>query len=534
MRKFVLPILACLFACTLVVASAQTSGFLETFDGTPAAPLPYTNPNSWDIFVQGFNQTNADAGIPAMRAQHGPNCEAPGFPYDSTNSHQLRTLADTVFICAGHVMTAPGLAGYAAAYLTPPAVVDFSGGSGTISWQMSTLRTAARDTVDVVITPWSQRSSMAYNNNDQHIPPNNIHVFLAGTNVFLVTQRVNGPLTYDESGQADQRIPGDDSTTWTQVFRRQNPPLDESPSRRDQFEIRLWAANGGPAADRISVCMPGYDSITSPGVFCWVNTTLRQPLDPNIWGGQAAVMFGHRVYNAEKSCTDDKIAEQAIGDIGHSPYGDLHCPPDTWHWDNVNFNPAVPYEIIHSVPSPLEIRSTSPTVVRFAKPAPAGAMLHFTQFGHTPDLQVSFNGGQSWEQARVQPANAPKNGASEENGEAIWTPIPAGVQQIMVRGSNGFWGGFGLVDFNIYGPPNRNLPPAPTAQPTATPIPVTATPVPQAPTSTPIPIPTSSQPTATIPPTWTPEPARTATPVPCEAVANQEGNVVTVLVCPTN
>src|SRR6185437_12879630 len=97
----------------------------------------------------------------------------------------MRSEADTVFICNDHVMTSPGLTGYGAIYMTPPAVADFSAGATTITWDMSTLRTSARDWVDVVLTPWDQQSQMAYNNNDQHIPPHNIHVTMAGTNAML-------------------------------------------------------------------------------------------------------------------------------------------------------------------------------------------------------------------------------------------------------------------------------------------------------------------------------------------------------------
>ena len=161
---------------------AQVAGFLETFDGTPAAPAAYTNPNNWDILSSGFNSNEPNL------AQHGPDCGTPGFPYTSTNSHLMTSPADMVFICNGHLMTSIGITGYGAVYMMPPALMDFRSGTATLRWDMSTLRTASRDWVDVVLTPYAQRQIFAYNNNDQHVPPDNIHIQVAGGgNVWLVS-----------------------------------------------------------------------------------------------------------------------------------------------------------------------------------------------------------------------------------------------------------------------------------------------------------------------------------------------------------
>lgn len=500
-RTLAAPVLTalCAFALVLTPTLAQSVAFLEAFDeGTPAAPLPYSNPQSWDIYVQGFDSTLAAQGIPSMRAQHGPGCEPPGFPYTSVNSHLLRTQADTVFVCNNHVMTAPGLAGYAAIYLTPPAVMDFSAGESVLRWDMSTLRTSARDWVDLVITPPGERSSLAFNNNDQHIPPDNIHIQLVGGgNVFFVYQRAGGPLQYD-GGAADVQLPGDTSTSWDDVFR--GAGLEQSPSRRDAFEVRL-------SRTHISLCMPGYHRPgQTSGAFCWVNAPLRVPLDPQVWHDQAIVEFGHRVYNAEKACIDDAS--------GHNAYGDEHCPPDTWHWDNVSIQPHVAFDLITSDPPGLELHTASPSRVHFRAPAPAGAMLSFAQFSHTPDLRVSYDGGSTWVAPRIQPSFAPNNGASEENGEAVFTPIPAGTQDVMVRGSNGFWGGFGAENFAIYGAPGgRPRPPTPTV----------STPVATA----------SATAVATATPTRTPAVAATPTLTPTVTVTSLATTTPTVMAPPT-
>jgi hypothetical protein len=501
--RFAAPLFALMISVAVVlVVSAQAGSFAEPFTGAPATPQPYTNPHSWDIFSQGFN--NSEVGASVQVGQHGPNCEAPGFPYTTSNTHPLRSDADTVFMCNDHVMTVLGLTGYGAIYMTPPAVADFSAGSAVISWDQSTLRTAARDWTDIVLTPPQERSNMAYNNNDQHIPIHNIHVSLAGTNVYLATQRTGGGTQYGQG--SDVQINGDGSTTWDQVFAAHG--LDESSVRRDTFQITLSRTN-------ISVCMPGY-SYQSQAQFCWIrNAPLPQPLDPAIWHNQAAVMINHRTYNPEKSCGVETMDQF---NIDHSDFGDLHCPPDTWHWDNVNINPAVGFQIIQTTVPNLTINTPSATRVDFTAAAPAGAMLEFVQFGHTPDLRVSYDSGATWVAPHIQPAIAPNNGASEENGEDIYTSIPAGTRSIMVRGSNGFWGSYGVQAFHIVGPPGGAvLPPVATATATATTAAAsTATPT-RTPVATATRTPTSTS-TPTVGPTSTPTatalPNATATPVP--------------------
>jgi hypothetical protein len=476
---------------------AQAGGFLTTFDGVPAAPAPYSNPANWDIFVQGFTQNESGNTVSggdsrgANIAQHGPNCEPPGYPYTAANSHIMRSEADTVFICNDHVMTSPGLTGYGAIYMTPPAVADFSAGATTITWDMSTLRTSARDWVDVVLTPWDQQSQMAYNNNDQHIPPHNIHVTMAGTNAMLGYERTNGGTQYNQG--TDVQINGDGSTTWDQVFAAQNPALVESAARRDTFQITLTRTT-------ISVCMPHYGYGGQP-VFCWMrNAQLPQALDPAVWHDHAAVEFNHRVYNAEKACIDNQSPPPANPldqfNIDHTGYGDSHCPNDTWHWDNVNIAPYLPFAISKSVPENFAQHSGGATTVNFQTASVAGSYLAFVQFGHTPDLRVSYNGGSTWQAPHIQPSIAPNNGASEENGEAVFDPMPAGVRSIMVRGSNGFWGTFEAQAFHLIGPPSGTA----STSSTSTPVP-TATNTPgSTPTSTPVPSSTPVSASPTVPP----------------------------------
>jgi hypothetical protein len=463
---------------------AQSAGFIETFDSAPATPADYTNPHNWDFMVFGVNERQPNL------AQHGPNCEAPGFPYTSTNSHRVANAGNAVFICNNHLMTSPGITGYGAVYMTPPAVADFSAGPATISWDQSTLRTSSRDWVYITLTPFMEHHEMPYLNVDQHIPAHNIRILLGGANTFILSEQVNGQ---------DVRIPQqDDYHTWQDVFHAQTPPLEESPTRRDTFQVTL-------DQNRISFCMPHYQGFNGDPTFCWArNVQLPQALSPSVWSNQASVQITHVVYNAEKACEDGALANgfdnNTVLDqfsIVHNAYGDANCPPNTWHWDNVSINPAVGYSVIQSSPQDFHTNTGSPTTVQFAQPAPAGAYLSFVSWGDTPQLAVSFNNGANWNAPRFQ---ASTSLAHPEVGENVFMPIPAGQRSIVVRGANGYWGTFEAQAFKIVSPPSGSPSVAPPSAPTSTP---TSTPV-TPPTATAVPTAAPAAPTPTnIPPSGT-------------------------------
>ncbi|HYK97538.1 MAG TPA: hypothetical protein VEU77_04015, partial [Candidatus Acidoferrales bacterium] len=145
-------------------AASAPGVFLETFDGAPGAPEPYANPHGWDITTTGLD--SRQAGTAVQVAQHGAMCGAPGFPYAGANTHPIAHDSDQVFICNNHLMTVNGLTGYGAIYMTPPAMADFSAGTARISFDMSTLRTAARDWVYFTLAPFEGHNKFAYNNQD--------------------------------------------------------------------------------------------------------------------------------------------------------------------------------------------------------------------------------------------------------------------------------------------------------------------------------------------------------------------------------
>jgi hypothetical protein len=403
-----------------IVGLASAAGlFLETFDGAPTAPLTYQNPHSWDIFSSGFNTLENGAAVQV--AQHGPACDRPGFPYTTSNTHPITSTADQVFICNNHLMTANGLTGYGAIYMVPPALADFSAGTAVLRWDMSTLRTAARDWVYFTLMPFDGHNKFSYNNNDQAVAPDNIDIKLAGPNVFQATQRVGGG--------GDIAIGGDGFTTWDMVQAANG--LTEDAARRDTFEIDL-------SSTHLRVCITGNNtgqSYTYQGRsgFCWVDSDLPTPLNAAVWHGQAVFLMTHVTYNAEKSCS---AAEDQFF-IVHNPVGDAQCPPDTWHWDNVSINPAVAFTILNPQQRFAEFSDPGgANTVTFAQPAPAGAHLSFVAAGDCNGQRFSVDGGATWIAALPQPATTQCQ--HPENGGEYWTPIPQGATSVKFTGQRGF------------------------------------------------------------------------------------------------
>jgi hypothetical protein len=452
MRFSAATVLSLVVTAAIVTLASAAGLFLESFDGAPSAPQTYSNPHNWDIFPSGLD--TRENGTYAQLAHHGPACDRPGYPYTSANSHPLVSTQDQVFICNNHLMTANGLTGYGAIYMVPPAMADFSGGTTKVSWDMSTLRTAARDWVYFTLMPFDGHNKYAYNNNDQAVPPNNVNIKLEGENRFVVTQRVGGG--------GDVTISGDAFTTWDMIQAANGVSPDAA--RRDSFEIDL-------SSTHLRVCLNGNNAgqtYTYQGRsgFCWVDSDLPTPLSSSVWRNQAVFMMTHVTYNPEKSCSSGE--DQFF--IVHNPTGDANCPPDTWHWDNVNITPAVQFTIINPQQQFAAFADPGGTnTVTFATPAPAGAHLSYVAAGDCTQQRFSVDGGAHWTNAVAQPATTQCQ--HPENGGEYWTAIPAGTTSVKFTGQAtfGVWSAAGIAIWAL-GQPQPGSPPA-APQPPGQPVP---------------------------------------------------------------
>lgn len=373
--------------------------FLETFSGTPSRPTPFVSP-SWTLNVHSRDASTWER-IEPMQAHHSATCEGP------PTTHTVTSYDDTIFICRDHVMTALNASGYGLLYMTPNAMVDFSRGTASISFDMSTFRASGRDWIDIWVTPWGDNLAVPYNPGEgevdlQGAPVNAIHIELdRGCNRFHVSAFVNGRDTVNETSFC-----GFDPE-WDNV-------LEPDASRRDRFELLI-------SQDHIQFWMPDYGLVLAEADIS-VNFT------------QGVVQLGHHSYNPAKDCG-----------TANSRMNASTCGPTTWHWDNVRITPAVAFDMNHG-----DRRMVQRTgdVVTFDEPAAQGSNLRFSGQG---TIELSFDGGRTWERAHKQ-QSVLYSSYHAEHASSYWHPVPAGATSVEFRFSPDGWyeGPYHARDFVIW------------------------------------------------------------------------------------
>jgi hypothetical protein len=347
--------------------------FRETFDGTPARPQPW-QPATWDVTVHSRARSSWYE-LPAIHAGHGNDCSAP------PNNHLISAYEDAVFICRDHVMTAIDGAGYGTIVLTPNQLVDFSDGEAVVRFDVSTLRTSSRDWIELWLTPYDENLQLPTGHTvDLNGPPRN------AVRIAMTRNDSGGFNTSVYRNFESQKIEEGGNADAYEEF------LTPSATRRDTFELRI-------SRTHIAFGMPAYDK-------WWVDSKI-----PALGWSQAVVQLGHYSYTPGKGCDT--------------------CGPNTWHWDNVEIQPAVPFTLVRAHERYADRESPQ---VRLARAAPANGRLRFAGIGTS--LEVSFDGGATWQAA--QPQQQVDFGVSTFG--TYWTPIPAGSTQVWFRGE-GWWGG---------------------------------------------------------------------------------------------
>jgi hypothetical protein len=387
---------------TATLPAVPPGAYLATFDGAPAAPQPY-RPLNWDVTVHSRDRETWYELEP-MQAYHGATCDGP------PSTHLNTSYEGTVFQCNNHIMTALRASGYGVLYLTPNQMVDFSTGEAVIRFDVSTLRSSNRDWFDLWITPYEDNLQAPL---ESWLPDLNgeprraIHIRMEFGNENNLTGRFDGEII---TNFAAQNLPVV-NTEGYETF------LTPSASQRQTYELRI-------SATHIKFGMPAYN-------FYWLDT----PIAALGWT-QGIVQFGHHSYNPMKDCPT--------------------CYANTWHWDNVTISPAVPFTIL---PANRRYAQPGTNTVTFATPAPADARLRFSGIGE--NLELSFNGGSTWQPAQLQ-AQEEYHG---DHFRTYWTPIPAGTTSVQFRGNAWYAGDWHARDITIW---SRALPNgAPQAMPAA-------------------------------------------------------------------
>jgi hypothetical protein len=360
--------------------------FSETFDGAPEHPRPW-KPLEWDIAVHSRDVQTWDR-LEKMEAAHSADCG----PVEHT--HTVTYYRDAVFQCRDHIMTAINASGYGVIYLTPNHMVDFSGGEAVIRFEMSTARTSGRDWIDLWITP--------YNDNLQ-LPLTSWLPDLSGeprravqVEMSLSAEQTNFTVNIIRNFHANA-VPARKLVGYENF-------LEPSAERRDLFELRI-------SETHIKFGMPDYD-------FWWVDENIY----PLGWT-QGIVQIGHHSYNPTKDCAT--------------------CGPNTWHWDNIEISPAVPFTINPARQRFADYRSSRGRF-HLLSPAPENAHARFSAIGR--NMEVSFDRGKSWQKAEPQMQKRYAQGAFW----SYWMPIPAGTTQVQFRGQEWWGGNWRVKDLNIW------------------------------------------------------------------------------------
>jgi hypothetical protein len=273
----------------------------------------------------------------------------------------------------------------------------------------------------------------------------------------------------------NQELPSQGGGRWGQF-------LDPSATIRTPAEIRI-------SRTHLRVGHPTYD--------IWPIDTSFSDLG---WS-RGIVQFAQHSYSPGKSCVKFNLTTRQFE---FDAAANELCP-NTWHWDTFGIQPSVPFMMVKA--DRRQVTAGNPSIT-LDSPAPANGHLRFGAVG--TNMEVSFDGGATWQRAQQQQNNNP----DDSRWQSYWHPIPAGTTTVRFRAQDHShaWAARDVSVFSLAG----SQPPL-----SPTPVPLTSTPTPVPPTSTPVP------PTPTVQPTGTPAPS-TMTPTPSPAPSPAPGCEVRV------
>jgi hypothetical protein len=360
------------------------TSFLETFDGTPINPEPWNNLD-WNVFQTA--RDNWAWAFPAPTDGHHAysNCG----DVASGGSHPIATWPETVFKCNGHIMTSiNGEPGYSAIYLSPPAMTDFSAGSSTIQFDVSTFAASTRDWLDVLITPLSDFMQYPFRSDldvdGSGLPQRAIHI-------------------EQEFNTDEWKIEIVRNGGTPQILGVLNIPFDQigGRSKVTRTPVRIVVSSTS-----ITLSYP-----TAPGASLTVNFA-------DLGWNQGMIQLGHHSYDPSK---------------------DGAGSPNTWHWDNVSINPAKLVYQRQATPertgAPI-YEDSNPRTLSFGNPAPANSSL---MFAGSCGVEVRDTPTSAWRTSTIiGPNNHP------EHVQSYKVSVPQGSTSVEFRFVDNQWFGTGF------------------------------------------------------------------------------------------
>ena len=367
-----------------IVAAVALGGFAASFSGSPPAPLEYPAfLQGWDVQVH-----ERDVAIHPMTAMHGADCAGP------PATHVIGTnYADHVFQCRDHLMTALNGEEYGVIYLTPPSMVDFST-EGVVQFELSTEKMSKRDWWDLTVSPMADAQAL--------------------------------PLLSDLSQGVDLQKPNKNSIVITSDNGEGSPNLKTVTGGT----IRYYGGSGDPISDGV---VEGTNQMATRQTFKLTLTPTHVKFERLASATAPAAIY---VDNNIPARTWTKGVVQ----FGHHSYDpakdDAGGVPATWHWDEVQIAPFIPFTI-----SPVSPRFTKGGVVTSA-PAPANAYLRFSAI-----CKVSVNGVM---------ATKMTNSGHPEHYSSYRVAIPEGSTSYNIKFyadswyNNSIMSGCGAKDFYVW------------------------------------------------------------------------------------
>ncbi len=366
-------------------SKAATATLPITFDGQvpPSTPLDfYLHPDFAKMDVQIHQRdplTTVNDDTEQMIADHGTDCAGNAnnnlFP-----THIAPHFQDYVYICNNHIMTAlntTGGAGYGQIMLTPSQMCDISNGPCTITWDMSTHGTSTRNWVSVNISSFTDQLALWPAGPD--IQPDST---IPGHWIEFSNEGALTGFSYkDDTGATASGCPfnPDGTCGWKA----------DSKATRDTFQIVI---------DKNTVSLT---KMTGEPNGQPLPLIVNQP--HHLTATRLVVQFGTHDYTAHKGSCIQPSCPSPDGEYG------------TWHWDNFNLSPSVPFTVIHCGP---KVISNPGGTVTCDAPAPANSFLRFPSTG-----QVTVNG------QHVNPKVVTTHPELQNN---YFVPIPQGTQTFQI------------------------------------------------------------------------------------------------------
>lgn len=404
------------------VMASTSNAFVFQWAGTPAAPQAWRPAllNDWDL-VAHHPDYNSDHPWGSAIAGHGADCAAP------PATHTVSDPDNSVFICRNHMMTtldaSPGEIQFA-----PSRMADWSQGTVSINYSMSTTRSSPRDWTTMAVTPF-QNNLVLPGFADQGLPGGPV-------NGLIIQMCVCYPTKFDVSlvvnnQETDLRTGGGSVEDALAAH-----GLAPSAVTRSRFELDI-------SQTHVRFGMPDF------GLW-WADRDV-----PAMPFTQGVVQIGQADYDPEKGCDG--------------------CRGNTYHWSDFAISSPVPFTMIHPTGAPQHISIESDRkVFSLPAPSPANSFLRMAGIG---DVKFSIDGGASWQTPRVQPSFENPSGAylGRSQYHNFWTPIPAGVTSVAFTGGGWDGGAWMVEDASVWsdgrsapGPAVPAIPPAQAPAPAAT------------------------------------------------------------------